>query len=251
MRTHHEQPPSSAGRPLQRLLSWLITRIRPGKLYVIHPSISDRSLIEIVLVRGLMVVRGLLHRPFLRRARGFLFVGRGVTIRHPHLLKVGRGVVLDDNVLIDALGEWGVSLGNGVTIGRGSIIKSSSVLWSASKGFVMGDNSSLGDYSFVGAVGGVIIGADVLGGQRLSFHSENHNYSDTTLLIRVQGVRRQGIRIEDDCWLGSGAIFLDGVRVGRGSVVAAGSVVTKSVPPYSVVAGVPAKVIRTRGPRIS
>ncbi|HET6313935.1 MAG TPA: DapH/DapD/GlmU-related protein, partial [Chloroflexia bacterium] len=192
-------------------------------------------------------LRGQVRRPLLGGVKGFLFLGRNVSIRHAHLLRTGRGVVLDDNVFIDALGEWGVRLGDGVTIARGTVIKSSSVLWTASKGFVMGSNSSLGDYSFVGAAGGVRIGSNVLGGQRLSFHSENHNYEDATRPIREQGVRREGIVVEDDCWLGSGAIFLDGVTVGRGSVVAAGSVVTRPVPAYSIVAGVPAKVIGRRG----
>ncbi len=236
-------------RPLHRLLSWVITRARPGRPYPIHPSVSTRSLLEIFTVRGVMLLRGYVRRPLLGSARGFLFLGRNVTIRHSHLLKTGRGVVLDDNVFVDALGEWGVRLGDGVTVARGCVIRSSSVLWTSSKGFVMGDNSSLGEYSFVGAAGGVKIGSNVLGGQRLSFHSENHNYEDVTRPMREQGVRREGIVVEDDCWLGSGAIFLDGVRVGRGSVVAAGSVVTRSVAPYSIVAGVPAKVLGTRGPK--
>ena len=55
-----------------------------------------------------------------------------------------------------------------------------------------------------------------------------------------------GITIEDDVWVGSRAVILDGVTVGRGSIVAAGSIVTKSVPPYAVVAGCPARVIRLR-----
>ncbi|MDQ3705912.1 MAG: acyltransferase [Chloroflexota bacterium] len=234
-------------RPLHRLLSWIVTRVRPGRPYPIHPDISTRSLLEIFTMRGVMLLRGYLRRPLLGSARGFLFLGRNVSIRHAHLLRTGRGVVLDDNVFVDALGQWGVRLDDGVTVARGCVIRSSSVLWTSSKGFVMGKNSSLGEYSFVGAAGGVRIGSNVLGGQRLSFHSENHNYEDATRPIREQGVRREGIVVEDDCWLGSGAIFLDGVRVGRGSVVAAGSVVTRSVPAYSIVAGVPAKVIGERG----
>ncbi|HEX8228490.1 MAG TPA: acyltransferase [Chloroflexia bacterium] len=248
MQTTDDQANSSGKRPaLHRLLSRVITRVRPGRPYPIHPDISARSLIEIFSVRGVMLLRGYVRRPLLGGVKGFLFLGRNVTIRHAHLLKTGRGVVLDDNIFIDALGEWGVRLGDGVTIARGCSIKSSSVLWTTSKGFIMGNNSSLGDFSFVGAAGGVKIGSNVLGGQRLSFHSENHNYKDATRPIREQGVSRKGIVVEDDCWLGTGSIFLDGVTVGRGSVVAAGSVVTRSVPPNSIVAGVPARVIGTRG----
>jgi acetyltransferase-like isoleucine patch superfamily enzyme len=75
--------------------------------------------------------------------------------------------------------------------------------------------------------------------------SENHNFSDDTT-IKVQGVSWNPITIEDDCWIASGATLLAGVTIGRGSVVAAGAVVTKSFPPNSIIAGVPAKRISER-----
>jgi len=78
-------------------------------------------------------------------------------------------------------------------------------------------------------------------------HAENHNIGRTDVPIDAQGVTRQGIVIEDDCWLGGGATILAGVRVGRGAVVAAGAIVTRDVPPYAIVAGVPARVVRMRG----
>jgi acetyltransferase-like isoleucine patch superfamily enzyme len=59
-----------------------------------------------------------------------------------------------------------------------------------------------------------------------------------------QGITAQGIVIEDNCWIGAGAIVLDGVTIGRGACVGAGSVVTKSVPPHSLAVGSPARVIR-------
>ncbi len=61
-----------------------------------------------------------------------------------------------------------------------------------------------------------------------------------------QGVKREFVRIEDDCWIAANTVILAGVTIGKGSVIAAGSVVNKDVPPYSVVAGVPAKVIKSR-----
>ena len=64
--------------------------------------------------------------------------------------------------------------------------------------------------------------------------------------MKEQGVTRQFVVIEDDCWIASHSVILAGVTVGRGSIVAAGSVVTTDVPPYSIVAGVPARVIRPR-----
>ena len=70
------------------------------------------------------------------------------------------------------------------------------------KGFRIGDNSNLGDYSFVGAAGGVSIGSRVLIGQSVRFHSENHVFERTDIPIN-KGVTNQGIVVEDDVWLGS------------------------------------------------
>ena len=83
-------------------------------------------------------------------------------------------------------------------------------------------------------------------GPRVSLFAENHNFERTDLTMREQGVTRQEIVVEDDCWLASGSIILAGVTVGRGSIIAAGAVVTKDVPPYSIVGGNPGKIIRLR-----
>ena len=64
--------------------------------------------------------------------------------------------------------------------------------------------------------------------------------------IKEQGVKREFVKIEDDCWIAANTVILAGVTIGRGSVIAAGSVVTKDVPPYSIVGGVPANVIKSR-----
>jgi acetyltransferase-like isoleucine patch superfamily enzyme len=111
----------------------------------------------------------------------------------------------------------------------------------------IGDGTGISQYCFIGARGYVRIGKNVQCGPRITIYAENHNFDDASHPIHEQGVRREGITIEDDCWLGTGCIILDGVKVGKGSVIAAGCVVTKSVPPYSIVAGVPGRVIRKRG----
>jgi acetyltransferase-like isoleucine patch superfamily enzyme len=80
----------------------------------------------------------------------------------------------------------------------------------------------------------------------VSIYAENHIFSDLTLPMKDQGVTVSFVVIEDDCWIASNCIILAGVTVGKGSVVAAGSVVTKDVPPYSVVAGSPATIIKSR-----
>ena len=98
-----------------------------------------------------------------------------------------------------------------------------------------------------GAAGGIEIGDDVIAGQFIRLHSENHNFNDLTKLIKEQGITHQGIKIGNNCWIGSGAIFLDGSELGDGCVVGANAVVTKKFPSNVVLAGIPARIIRKRG----
>ncbi|WP_390904380.1 acyltransferase [Thermocoleostomius sinensis] len=99
----------------------------------------------------------------------------------------------------------------------------------------IGDHSYLGPYVCMAGPGSIIIGKNCMIASQTGIYANNH---------RSYGLSREGITIEDNCWLGSGVKVLDGVTIGRNSVVGAGSVVTKDIPPYSVAVGVPAKVIK-------
>jgi acetyltransferase-like isoleucine patch superfamily enzyme len=116
------------------------------------------------------------------------------------------------------------------------------------EGLQVGDRSNLGHWAYVGCSGFISIGSDVLMGPRVALLAEDHNLGSLDEPIKAQGVTRRPITVEDDVWLGAGTTVTGGVTIGRGSVVAAGSVVTKDVAPYSVVAGVPAKLMRSRKP---
>ncbi len=93
---------------------------------------------------------------------------------------------------------------------------------------------------------GIAIGSHVLIGPRCHFAMVNHMYDDWHCPISMQPIERQGLTIEDDVWIGANVTVLGGVTIGRGAIVAAGAVVTKDVPAYAIVGGVPAKVIKYR-----
>lgn len=108
----------------------------------------------------------------------------------------------------------------------------------------LGDNSSIGDFAHI--VGKVSIGKDVMISPNCAFISSNHNYERIDIPMNKQGGTYEQIVIGDDVWIGYGTIILAGVTIGNGVVIAAGSVVTKDIPDYSVVGGIPAKIIKSR-----
>ena len=92
----------------------------------------------------------------------------------------------------------------------------------------------------------VIIGNKVLIGPNVCFFASNHNYELLDIPIRDQGYYEADIVVEDDVWIGAGCVVTAGVTIGKGSIIGSGSVVTRSIPPYSVAVGSPAKVIKKR-----
>ena len=129
------------------------------------------------------------------------------------------------------------------SIGKRSVVESFSCINNAVGDVVIGDYTRIGLHCTV--IGPVTIGNNVNLAQGITVSALNHNFEDTRLRIDEQGVNTSEIIIDDDVWIGANAVITAGVHIGRHSVVAAGAVVTKDVPEYSVVGGVPAKVIRT------
>ena len=180
-------------------------------------------------------LRGLWKRLFIRKVKGLFLVGKGVTVTHGSQIRCGRNVKFEDYAEIHGLCSEGLTFGDNVTISRGVMIRPSSYYGGdLGKGLVMGDHSSIGPYGYVGCSGKITIGSNVMLGPKCSLFAENHVFENTDATIKEQGVKQKGITIEDDCWIGSNTIILDGVTIGKGSVIAAGSVVSKDVPAYSV-----------------
>lgn len=146
---------------------------------------------------------------------------------------------------------WSVSADGGgqggrIVVGKHSALDSGVILRANGNTISIGSNSTINPYCMIHGGGGIRIGNGVRIGPHNVIIAANHIFDDPARPIYLQGEREQGIVIEDDVWIGAGARVLDGVVVATGTVIGAGAVVTKSTPAYSVVAGVPAKVIRMR-----
>ncbi len=194
------------------------------------------------------VFRGMYYKIFLLNSRGFISVASGIKIIGPKsLIKFGKNCKLEENILIHSVSLNGLQFGDNVTLCYGTIIRPTGY-WQGNIGFglKMGNNSSIGAYSYIGCSGQITIGNNVMIGQKVSIIAENHMFNSVDIPIQQQGVKNIGILIKDDVWIGTNATLLDGVTVGTGAVIAAGAVVTKDVPPYSIVGGVPAKLLKYR-----
>ena len=128
------------------------------------------------------------------------------------------------------------------SLGDYSVIESFACINNAVGDVIIGDHTRIGLHNTI--IGPVDIGNHVNLAQGITVTALNHNFSDTNKRIDEQGVSTNPVTIEDDVWIGANAVILPGVTIGEHSVVAAGAVVTKDVPPHSLVAGVPAKVIK-------
>lgn len=128
------------------------------------------------------------------------------------------------------------------SLGDYSVIESFACINNAVGNVIIGHHTRIGLHNTV--IGPVTIGNHVNLAQGITITALNHIFSDPQKRIDEQGVSTTPVTIGDDIWIGANAVILPGVTIGNHSVVAAGAVVTKDVPPHSLVAGVPAKIIK-------
>lgn len=233
----------------QVFIEALVRRLKHDPKYRIEYEYDGADLREVAVRRLGEVMRGFLIRRQFRASKGLVFAGHGVRIRHGRHISVGSSLLLGDGAVLDGLSLEGITLGDNVTVARGAVLGCTGVLARPGSGIRIGDRCGIGDHCYFGGQGGIEVGSDVLFGPGVRIFSENHRFEASELLIRLQGEVRAPVAIEDDCWIGAGATIVGGVRIGRGSVVAAGAVVTRDVLPGSVVAGVPARIVRSRSDR--
>jgi acetyltransferase-like isoleucine patch superfamily enzyme len=228
------------------MINKIIRKLKKSDNYSVDPHLTSKDIYIILASRSLQVVRGLLIKPFLKNTQGIIFKGKNVKIQHLNKISTGPNLIIEDNVYINGLSKRGINFGSNVTIQRDSILICTGVIRDLGVGISIGDNVGLNSRLYFGGQGGIEIGNNVIVGPDVKIFSENHKYKKTEVLIKDQGESRLGVKIGNDCWIGAGAIILDGVNLADGCVVAAGSVVTKSFEAFSVIGGIPAKKIKIR-----
>jgi len=163
-------------------------------------------------------------------------------------IEIHRLVSLHSKSIVDLTGD-GYTYGckNVLRIRSGTTISVGALISPYGGRIEIGKNVFIGAFTAIyGHGGGVKIGNDVLIAGQCTIIPVNHVFSDPEKPIIMQPVTTLGIEIQDSTWIGTGVRVLDGVVIGHGSVIGAGAVVTKSIPPMSIAVGVPARVIGNR-----
>lgn len=167
-----------------------------------------------------LLFRSVAYRPLWKKVHGNYHIHSGVTI----------------------IGWENIELGS-----NASFMKNSYIYAHENGSLKVGDNISVNSNVQIGASGGkVVIGNDCLIGPNVVIRAANHNFERGDIPINKQGHSAGEIIIGDDVWIGANSVILPDVIIGRGTIVAAGAVVTKNVAPYSIIGGVPAKLIKMR-----
>ena len=130
---------------------------------------------------------------------------------------IGDKVMIDDNVEIRNYTKEKSIIGNNSTFNRNTVLRGK---------YIIGDNVAIGP--------------------NCSIMGFNHKFDEVDKLMSQQGRTVKGIKIRNNVWIGANTIILDGVEIGEGVVIGGGSVVVKSIPPYSIAVGNPCKVIKKR-----
>ncbi len=190
-----------------------------------------------------IALRAVAYR-LIMRMDGLVAIESQVRIRFASNIRLARGVYLDEGVYLHATP-------NGIEIGENSFVMHHAELHVYNfrhlphAGIKIGKNCLISEFNVLRGQGGITIGDNVYTAPHVQMAAINHVYSDPTRPIVEQGITAQGIVVDDDAWIGAGAIILDGVHVGKGAVIAAGAVVTQDVPAHTLVGGIPARFIKT------
>lgn len=191
------------------------------------------------------LARKVLYRSLIGECGGGVQFGRNVALRHPGKMRIGAGTAVDDDCLLDARGTDPGSfvIGERVLIARACLIQSKSDAGTVE----IGDECSIGGQTTITSTGGIRLGRHVLMAGQCYIGGGRYRTDDPDVPIMYQEMYSRGpVVIGDGVWLGARVTVIDGVEIGEGAVVGAGSVVTKAVPARAIAVGAPARVVASR-----
>lgn len=187
-------------------------------------------------------LRNIIYKSLFKRIGNPVYSQENAEFIDAECIEIGDIVNILKGVCIDARGiDNHIYIKNGVVLDQGVNI-----------GTLNGTTIDIGECTFIGCgvclagPGNIKIGKDCFIAPHSGIFASNHVFNDINDNFTYNGVAKKGIVIEDNCWFGNGVTVLNGVTIGQGSVIGANSVVTEDIPPYSNVAGIPAKVIKSR-----
>jgi acetyltransferase-like isoleucine patch superfamily enzyme len=187
-------------------------------------------------------VRGIIYRLILKMD-GWAAIENHVRLRYANKITLHHGAYLDYGTYLHAC-PGGIEIGENTIVMHGAVLHVYNFRNLPNSFIHIGKDSLMGEYSVIRGQGGVTIGNRVYTSPMTQIIAVNHVFDNPEKPFIEQGITAQGITIEDDVWIGSGAVITDGVHVGKGAVVAAGAVVVDDVPAHCVVGGVPARIIK-------
>ena len=193
-----------------------------------------------------LALRKTLYRRLLGRCGPGAVFGQGVQLRHPRSVELGRGVVVDDHCVLDGRSH----APPGVVVGDRTMLARNVQVSSKGGNVRIGRDVGVGANAELRAIAGnrLEVGDDVLVAPQAYIGGSIYRHGRLDRPIARQGLDpRGGVVVGDGAWIGASAVLVDGVRVGRHAIVAAGAVVTEDVPDYGIAGGVPARLLRVRG----
>ncbi len=224
---------------------------RELRFYLTHRTRSPLHYVASETLQGLLgwmpgvpgvAARAVTYKLFLR-ATGLPAIEDHVRLIRPEDISLGARVYLDYGVYLHG-GRGGITIGDDSWIMSGCRLHVFNFRNIAHAGIRIGRRTFLGEETLMRGQGGITVGDRVLFAPRVQVLAVDHVMTDPNRPIMDQGITAVGIRIEDGCWIGAGAIILDGVTIGRHACIGAGSVVTADIPPHALAVGAPARVVR-------
>ena len=172
-----------------------------------------------------------------------LILGKGIVLRKPGHIRLGDNVAIDDYVMLDGCceGEPAIRIGNKVIISKACVIQ-------AKTGPLdIGDKCDIGAHTIISSISSITLASSVLIAGNCYIGGARYHMDDMEVPLMDQGIYSRGpVSIGEGTWIGASATILDGVSIGKGCVIGAGSLVTKDIPDFGIAIGVPAKVTRYR-----